>query len=85
MQYHQEKLASNSNGRVPRVGDGGFLISPAGEEGQLEEEWVDHAGHQLIAQLVVMRDLAFMTMYPYLRKRMGSTRPSEAKAFLTTS
>lgn len=58
---------SNSSGRLPHTGDGGFRISPAGEGEQLEEERVDCAGHQLIAQLVVMGDLAFMTMDLYLR------------------
>lgn len=54
MLEHQEELASSSTGRLPHAGDGGFLINPAGKEEQLEEEYVDCAGHQLIVQLVVM-------------------------------
>lgn len=59
----------------------GFLINPAGEEKQLKEECVDHAGHQLVAQLVVMRDLAFMTMDPYLRKRWDPPAQVSQKCF----
>lgn len=50
-----EELASNSSGRLPHTGDGGFLINHAGKEEHLEEEYVGYADHQPIVQLVVMR------------------------------
>lgn len=49
-----EELASNSSGRFPHTGDGGFLIQPAGREEPLEEEYVYCADHQPIVQLVAM-------------------------------
>lgn len=61
-------LVNNNSVRLPHIGNEDFLINPADEEEQLEEEWVDCAGHQLVAQLVVMRELAFIFMDPYLRK-----------------
>lgn len=42
---------------------------------------MDRAGHQLVAQLVVMRDLAFMIMDPYLRRRWDPPGQVRQKCF----